>query len=407
MGWTGQHRSPHALSPLAPTQCWCHKGHPGPLLALPASHPAHGEAELMKLAGWVAGVKPPQEVCSQAGLCHMATGGTHTRLGSEGITCLWPWAHRCPSSLAGGSRGSVLAQVLFEGGKGPLGWHCSTIRSSQPHPWAGALIAMSNKAIETHHSCFAPISTLWMIQDRNHAPVAAEGIPAEKSSLLPQHLHPMGRTSIPSPNSSPASSHHGCSLRRISHSSPVFQRLDSLAPSSSLQDGLALLPDSSFPQHKLFPSCPAAGTTHLPSSPGLGLRLHSPHLGGSGSTGGSVTVLSPLQGCPGGVRVGWLPWPGSPYTRKTNRRRLVGHECLCPRAVLRRSQAGVLQQGGLSPGTVLGVLPPCQHKPGKPGEGVGSPIGTRVGLSVEGGRTGLSCSRSCATPLQNFLTEQG
>lgn len=81
----------------------------------------HGEAELMKLAGWVAGVKPPQEVCSQAGLCHMATGGTHTRLGSEGITCLWPWAHRCPFSLAGGSRCSVLAQVLFEREKGPLG----------------------------------------------------------------------------------------------------------------------------------------------------------------------------------------------------------------------------------------------------------------------------------------------
>lgn len=94
------------------------------------------------------------------------------------------------------------------------------------------------------------------MQDTNH-----EGIPAGQSSLLPQHLHPTRQDQHPQHQLLPSSSQHGCSLRHISRSNPVFQRLDRLAPASSLQDGLVLLPDSSFPQHKLFPSCPAAGTT--------------------------------------------------------------------------------------------------------------------------------------------------
>lgn len=134
-GWTGQHRDPHAPAPLAPRQCWCHKGHPVPL---PASYPAHGEAGC------------------------------------------WFWAHRCPSSLAGGSRGAVLAQV-WAGIVLVPAVLSSILR-------APSLTATSNKATETHHSGFAPIGTSCMIQDRSH-----EGIPAGQSSLLPQHLHPTGQ----------------------------------------------------------------------------------------------------------------------------------------------------------------------------------------------------------------------
>lgn len=72
---------------------------------------------------------------------HVATGEIRTWLGSKSFTWLWPWGHSCcPSSLAGGSRDSVLAQALSETAKHlagrPLGWHRSNVRSS-PAPSLG------------------------------------------------------------------------------------------------------------------------------------------------------------------------------------------------------------------------------------------------------------------------------
>lgn len=116
-------------------------------------------AQRCSLAGWVPGIKPPHENGSQAGPHHMDLGGD-----------MWPqerpahgWAARAlpgcglgytdvvlpPLQVAAGIQ-SLPRQFLKQQNTWPGSLWAGIAAMSgvpQPHPWAGALTAVSNKAI--------------------------------------------------------------------------------------------------------------------------------------------------------------------------------------------------------------------------------------------------------------------